>query len=179
MKKTPFFFFFINKATTMASNKYIPVHMRNKSSSFQSKNNKNFDEQFPDLLSNNFNVDAPALPQNTNSIATYNEISAMDVETKNVNKLPEGWKELTLDMRARKILEEPKWEQIKMQERYEEGLELLQYIQEKNEDFIDTFIKQHGINEYMRLYKCEFNYESDVESEEIDEYSDFESDGDY
>lgn len=179
MKKTPFFFFFINKATTMASNKYIPVHMRNKSSSFQSKNNKNFDEEFPDLLGSNSNVVPLALPQNTNSIATYNQISAMYVEKKNVNKLPEGWKELTLDMRARKIPEEPNWEQIKMQERYEEGLELLQYIQEKNEDFIDTFIKQHGINEYMRLYKCEFNYESDVESEEIDEYSDFESDGDY
>jgi hypothetical protein len=82
-------------------------------------------------------------------------------------------------MTARKIPEELKWEQIKMQERYEEGLEFMQYIQEKNDEFIDSFIHQYGINEYLRLYKCEFNYESDVESEEIDEYSDLESEEDY
>ena len=55
----------------------------------------------------------------------------------------------------------------------------MQYIQEKNDEFIDSFIHQYGINEYMRLYKCDFSYDSDEEPEEIDELSDLESEEDY
>ena len=178
MKKTLFFFFFINKATTMSSQKYIPVHMRNKSSSFQTNSTSNFDEDFPDLLGSNSNVDTLA-SQEYNSIATYNDISTKNLETKNVNQIPEGWQKLTLDMTARNIPEEPIWEQRKMQEKYEQGLEFMQYIQEKNDEFIDSFIHQYGINEYMRLYKCDFSYDSDEEPEEIDELSDLESEEDY
>ena len=160
----------------MPSQKYIPVHLRNKSS-FQSNSNKTFEEEFPDLLNNsNLNTSEPS--QNAISNTKYNEIYSKEGEIKNSNQLPKGWVELNNYKKSNQT-EFPIWEQRKMQDKYLEGLEFMDYIQDQNQEFIDTFIYQNGINEYLRLYKCDFNEDSESENEYMEEVSESESDEDY
>ncbi len=163
----------------MQPQKYIPVHLRNKSSSFKS-NSYTFDEEFPDLLGSNSSLNTIASSQKTDPIVKYNEIYSREGESENSAQLPEGWVKLSLNnYKKTRDQELTIWEQRKMQDNYEKGLEFMEYIQDQNQEFIDTFIYQHGINEYLRLYKCELQEDSESDNESFEELSDLDSDEDY
>jgi hypothetical protein len=165
------------------SSAYIPIHLRKR----QTKNAHthsalaepvSFEEEFPDMsfLTTSENDNSSRDNTTPDYIGIANNI--VDVP-KGPPPLPCGWKKLTPNhyhiIDGKRVCAKPgttlAWEERVMEERYQKGIQYMEYIQKDHDAFVDRFIDDHGYSEYMRLYHVEFP--QDASEDEDDEYIDW------
>lgn len=176
------------------SSVYVPVHLRKRQNprgySHSSHAPLSFEDQFPDasfLTAGASNTDKNSQDDaDGNYIGVTNNVIEVPKEP---STLPDGWVLLTSNTYkisdGRRICSNagdmPIWETRSMDERYQQGMEYMNYIQRDAETFAEEYIADHGYSEYERLYRPRCNEELDDECEDnIDQlYSESDEEDDY